>query len=250
MAGDWIKMRSDLFTHPKVVRMASALKADTLRTVGGLMSVWCLFDAHSEDGQLDGYTPEVLDAHLRWDGFSEAMIAVDWLLHHDSEGLALPRFDTHNGQCAKRRAQDSERKREIRKTSASDADKNRTREEERREESSTTSVVEGAAKRGTRLPADAELSDEWAVFCKTERPDLKPEVVFQKFKDYWSAKPGRQGTKLDWAATWRNWVREERAQKSAQSNRPLTAAENYAAQKNALRNNDEHIINGTALRLA
>ncbi|MQI04921.1 hypothetical protein EI057_02935 [Escherichia coli] len=31
MAGDWIKMRADLHTHPKVVRMASALKADRLR---------------------------------------------------------------------------------------------------------------------------------------------------------------------------------------------------------------------------
>ena len=36
MAGDWIKMRADLFTHPKVVRISSALKADTLRTVGGI----------------------------------------------------------------------------------------------------------------------------------------------------------------------------------------------------------------------
>lgn len=74
MAGDWIKMRSDLFTHPKVVRISSALKADTLRTVGGLMSVWCLFDAHSVDGKLDGYTSQTLDDHLRWAGFSAAMI--------------------------------------------------------------------------------------------------------------------------------------------------------------------------------
>lgn len=134
MAGDWIKMRADLFTHPKVVRIASALKADTLRTVGGLMSVWCLFDAHSEDGHLDGYTPEVLDAHLRWEGFAGAMIAVGWLEFTPENGLNLPRFDTHNGQSAKRRAQDADRKREVRKTSAPEADKKRTREEKRREE--------------------------------------------------------------------------------------------------------------------
>ena len=134
MAGDWIKMRSDLFTHPKVVRISSALKADTLRTVGGLMSVWCLFDAHSADGCLEGYTPEVLDAHLRWDGFASEMQAVGWLLFDPDTGLSLPEFDTHNGKSAKRRALDSERKREDRKTSASDADKTRTREEKRREE--------------------------------------------------------------------------------------------------------------------
>ena len=47
MAGDWIKMRGDLGTHPKVVRIMSALKADRLRVVGGLHAVWSLFDAHS-----------------------------------------------------------------------------------------------------------------------------------------------------------------------------------------------------------
>lgn len=134
MAGDWIKMRSDLFTHPKVVRMSSALKADTLRTVGGLMSAWCLFDAHSEDGFLDGYTLESLDAHVRWEGFSAAMQAVGWLEVRGDLGLFLPRFDAHNGQSAKRRAQEADRKREARKTSAFDADTMRTREEKRREE--------------------------------------------------------------------------------------------------------------------
>lgn len=133
MAGDWIKMRSDLFTHPKVVRISSALKADTLRTVGGLMSAWCLFDAHSVDGKLDGYTSETLDDHLRWPGFAAAMISVGWLAD-DGESLVLPEFDTHNGQSAKRRAQDADRKKVVRKTSASEADKKRTREEKNREE--------------------------------------------------------------------------------------------------------------------
>jgi hypothetical protein len=133
MAGDWIKMRADLFTHPKVVRMKSALKADALRTVGGLMSVWCLFDQHSADGVLEGYTPELIDDHLNWPGFAAAMVAVAWLIY-SGENLALPRFDAHNGQSAKRRAQDADRKKEVRKVSASEADKKRTREEKRREE--------------------------------------------------------------------------------------------------------------------
>ncbi len=132
MAGDWIKMRHSLLSHPKTVRIMSALKADKFRTVGGLMSVWCLFDTHSEDGQLSGYTLETLDAMAAWDGFSAAMQAVEWLGVEDDGTLVLPRFDTHNGQSAKRRAQDSDRKREVRKVSASEADKLRTREEKRR----------------------------------------------------------------------------------------------------------------------
>lgn len=29
----------------------------------------------------------------------------------------------------------------------------------------------------------------------------------EKFRDYWTAKTGQQATKLDWQATWRNWLR-------------------------------------------
>jgi hypothetical protein len=175
MAGDWIKMRADLFTHPKVVRMASALKADTLRTVGGLMSAWCLFDAHSDDGRLEGYSPEVLDAHLRWDGFAAAMIAVGWLEHDQAHGLALPRFDTHNGQSAKRRAQDADRKREVRKASASDADKLRTREEKRRD-TSTTDVVDDKRAARTRPAVRPEGVSEsvWADFLTVRKAKRAP----------------------------------------------------------------------------
>ena len=133
MAGDWIKMRTDLHTHPKVVRMASALKADRLRIVGGLHSAWCLFDVHSVDGFLDGYSPDTLDDLIGFPGFSQAMIAVGWL-EYEGENLVMPRFDAHNGQSAKRRAQDADRKRNVRKASASEADKKETREEKRRED--------------------------------------------------------------------------------------------------------------------
>ncbi|WP_406807910.1 DnaT-like ssDNA-binding domain-containing protein [Enterobacter cloacae] len=133
MAGDWIKMRADLHTHPKVVRMASALKADRLRIVGGLHSAWCLFDVHSVDGFLDGYSAETLDDLIGFPGFSRAMMAVGWL-EENGESLVMPRFEAHNGQSAKRRAQDADRKRNVRKSSASEADKKRTREEKRRED--------------------------------------------------------------------------------------------------------------------
>ncbi|KTH39047.1 DnaT-like ssDNA-binding domain-containing protein [Enterobacter hormaechei] len=133
MAGDWIKMRADLHTHPKVVRMASALKADRLRIVGGLHSAWCLFDVHSVDGFLDGYSADTLDDLIGFPGFSRAMMAVGWL-EENGESLVMPRFEAHNGQSAKRRAQDADRKRNVRKASAYDADKKRTREEKRRED--------------------------------------------------------------------------------------------------------------------
>ena len=57
-----------------------------------------------------------------------------------------------------------------------------------------------------------ELPKEWEDFCKKERPDIKPLNVWNQFKDYWIAQGGQKGTKLDWFATWRNWVRSQRVE--------------------------------------
>jgi uncharacterized protein YdaU (DUF1376 family) len=67
--------------------------------------------------------------------------------------------------------------------------------------------------KGSRLSADFVLPEDWIVFCQTERPDLNPQKVFDSFKDYWIAKSGNQGVKLDWTATWRNWVRNQNVAK-------------------------------------
>jgi len=153
---DWIKMRCDLRTHPKVVRMAGALGADKLRVVGALHAVWSIFDAHSADGILDGYTFKAIDIELGWKGFAQAMSDIGWLVDVDGRGLETPRFEEHNGQSAKRRAQETARKAGARaasgddrtkseriagfhdekagQVSASDADTKRAREEKRREE--------------------------------------------------------------------------------------------------------------------
>ena len=64
--------------------------------------------------------------------------------------------------------------------------------------------------RGSRLQPDFCLSKDWEDFCKAERSDLVPSKVFDGFKDYWIAKAGQQGVKLDWFATWRNWVRNQK----------------------------------------
>jgi hypothetical protein len=165
MAGDWIKMRMDLQTHPKVVRMMSALRADKFRVIGGLHAVWSVFDAHSEDGILDGYTPDAMDAVIGWPGFTQAMLSIGWISSNGDETLVMPRFDEHNGKSSKRRAQETVRKRESRNAdvehqnvvdmSAFDADEKRTREEKRREDKPNTSpngdVVIG--------DADSELLD-------------------------------------------------------------------------------------------
>lgn len=73
----------------------------------------------------------------------------------------------------------------------------------------------GNSNRGTRLPADFVLSEDWTGFCQQYRPDLNPQKVFEEFKDYWIALSGDKARKTDWTATWRNWVRRQSAPKQS-----------------------------------
>jgi hypothetical protein len=141
MAGDWIKVRKSLPNDPRIVRIAGALKADRFRTLGGVLSAWCLFDEHTDCGRLEGYTPELLDEVIGFPGLANAMAKADWLEIGDGF-LVAPRFEKHNGKTAKRRCQETERKR-----SARNADGKRTREEKRREEKNEDADASSAAAR-------------------------------------------------------------------------------------------------------
>jgi uncharacterized protein YdaU (DUF1376 family) len=71
------------------------------------------------------------------------------------------------------------------------------------------------ATRGSRLPADWKPNAELAEWSKAERPDLDLRKVFAEFKDYWSSIAGSKGVRLDWDATWRNWVRKQTVTKQS-----------------------------------
>jgi hypothetical protein len=65
-----------------------------------------------------------------------------------------------------------------------------------------------ANKHGTRLPAGWRPSEQdwgWAVQHGLTATEIANEA--ERFTDYWIAKPGEKGCKLNWSATWRNWCR-------------------------------------------
>ena len=68
-------------------------------------------------------------------------------------------------------------------------------------------------KLGSRLAQDWVLLKPWGDWAQQERPDLDVRKVADQFKDYWIAQPGQKGVKLDWEATWRNWVRNTKIEK-------------------------------------
>lgn len=65
------------------------------------------------------------------------------------------------------------------------------------------------ASKGTRLPADWTPSRDDVQAIAEQCPGLDTQAEHPEFVDYWISVAGARGVKLDWSATWRNWMRKQ-----------------------------------------
>lgn len=95
-------------------------------------------------------------------------------------------------------------------------------------------------KKAARLSPDWVLPSDWGAWAMSE--GLSRDAVIEqaeRFRDFWIAKAGKDAAKLDWQATWRNWIRN--AKKRGQTNAKQTnssaadkaklAADRFAARR-------------------
>lgn len=105
----WIKMRTDLRDDPRIIRTADLLSVPDATVIGAYFILWAYADTHSTNGAL-GLPPSRVDKIVGVEGFAKAAAQVTWL-EVGADGLCfIPRFNTHNGQSAKKRAVDASRK--------------------------------------------------------------------------------------------------------------------------------------------
>lgn len=220
MAGDWIKFELATPDKPEVWAIAASLSIDPDAVVGKLMRVWGWFDQQTENGNAPSVSKMLLDRLVGVNGFCKAVIDAGWMLD-DGSTLTLPHFDRHNGKTAKNRALTAKRVNLYKaKTNAVGNEKVTQaplpKEEKRREENISKSLVTPQAatprKTASRLPDDWKPNQTHWDAAKEINPNLTDEwfkLVAHKFKDYWIAKSGKDATKVDWLATWRNWLRRE-----------------------------------------
>ncbi|MFX3545051.1 hypothetical protein [Ralstonia mannitolilytica] len=235
MAGEWIKMRTNLWDDPRVTRLCDLTDASEATIIGGLYWLWATADEHSEDGELPGLTLRSIDRKTGIAGFGAALVDVGWLTEAE-QGVTLSRFNEHNGASAKSRAQTAKRVANHRgnapvtqtplqesNTSVSGA---LAREDKRREEepsqalpknkggSDAASPAPRSPSKAARLPLDWVLPKALGDWALQERPDWTAEhvrKVADQFRDHWHAQGGANARKVDWAAAWRTWVRREPA---------------------------------------
>jgi len=175
MAGDWIKMRTDLYRDPKVCVMADALmEADSDLSryvdqneqrnmtvtrnvtrnacVGALLSVWGVMRHRGvrvgDDLACDRVSLTVLDDISDLPGFGEAMAEVRWVVETD-DGLVFPRFfDEYNVEPdCKNKTKNAERQQ-------------RYRERKRLESGLESNVIRNVTRNVTVTPREEERRGE------------------------------------------------------------------------------------------
>jgi len=187
VAGDWIKMRTDLANDPAVIGIAAACDLDEDAVVGKLHRLWSWADCHSTDGFLAvtqvsrkchaSVTQVFVDRHVRCDGFARAMSDMGWLNITDDGIVSFPKWNTHCSVSAKVRAQSRDRQQRKRskpvtQVSRSDRDDSVTREEKRREEKS--SKVDVDHKLSMDDDAQAEVRRVCNAITKRTGPATEP----------------------------------------------------------------------------
>jgi hypothetical protein len=194
MAGDWIKMRSNIDHDWRVVRMAELLGLPELHIVGCLWKVWSWADQNTVDGNAICVTDVTLERYTGVTGFAYAMRQVGWL-KGENGALCLPNFLEHNGQTAKKRAQTQVRVAKHRNASSvTKALPEKRREEKKRD---TTKVVSSVR----------PTIEQVAAYCKERNNTVDP----QKWFDHYTAngwKIGKNPMK-DWQAAVRTWEQND-----------------------------------------
>ncbi len=108
MAGDWIKVRTNIHDDPAVIGVASLLAIDENRIVGALVKLWSWANQHTTDGNVISVTSAWVDRYTGLTGFAHALVKHGWLVLNETS-ITFPHFDRHNGICAKMRAETNRR---------------------------------------------------------------------------------------------------------------------------------------------
>lgn len=189
MAADWLKWVKGLTRRREIVSIASAIRHQSVSNpsscqhdamtraqssgrnerrviAAACMEFWEWADAETTDGSLPGVSTDFIDDLVGIVGFSEQMMSVGWLTQTPT-GLEIAHFERHNGDSAKRRAQNAaaqQRRRDKRhqlviNMSSCQHDEKVTREEKRREEKNKeeetplTPLPGGTRRRNTPEPS-------------------------------------------------------------------------------------------------
>lgn len=231
----WFKVDDNLAFHRKTVKAGNAA-----------MGLWVRAGSWSAQQLTDGFVPDEIAALLGTPQQAARLVAAE-LWEKQSGGFSYHEWDERQpkkDQILAERAAGAERKRLSRgrkkgtippeplvgdgshenvqrRSSVAPQRPDPTRPDH----IDTPNGVSGARKRGTRLPDGWIPQEKTREQIITECPGVDLRREHLKFVDFWQAKSGKDATKVDWDATWRNWMRN--AKPTIQAHGPASDGARY-----------------------
>lgn len=212
----WFKVDDAFHSHPKVMELS--VEAVGLWTLAG---TWCanyLTDGVIKESVLHRFgrtsanvrelCAELVEADL-WDEISEGVYQYrNWAEYQPVKDDV----EAEREAARERMRQVRARKKPAKRSEDVRANNSRSSEEVRVTPTRPDPIPKGiegtpAPKRASRINETWMPSKETVEKLSKEFPHIDQKMEHKKFVDHWLASSGRNATKLDWEATYRNWIR-------------------------------------------
>jgi len=240
MSERWLRLYAGVVHDPKMQR----LPAETFRC---LINIWCIASEHQGDipaidalafilrkpvTRVKAMVDELRQAGLLEDDGNNIR-PHNWDGRQFQSDVSTSRVKQHRNRRKAVSGNGQETFHETKET-FHETPPEQSRTETETETEQRESAPDGAhpfpkvSSRGTRLSESWQPLPENLADAKSRgMPESKIAGEAERFRDYWIAKAGKDGVKLDWNATWRTWVSRtcERAGYAPINQTPLEKAE-------------------------
>ncbi len=204
MSNPWFRMYHEFADDPKVQRLS---EVDQRRFIM-LLCIRCRNGDETLQDEDVTFTLRITDDEWLK---TKATLRDKNLIDSDNRPIAWDKRQYKSDSSTERVSKHREKKKQdetLQKRSGNVLEQNRTDTEQIQNQNRTEQKKPSA--RGSRLPKEWMLPKSWGEWAMHEKPEWSVDDVrkcSEKFRDYWISVSGSKGTKLDWEATWRNWVR-------------------------------------------
>jgi hypothetical protein len=219
----WFKVDDGFWSHEKVIELSPS--AGWLWTRAGSYCAHQLTDGAVKRsvlvllGSSSHVANELVEAGL-WDAVDGGYAFHDW-----------DKYQPTRDEVESKREAWKERQRKARASHKSPGESPRDTQGDSRLEStspvpsrpvpsSSSTKKRDTASRGSRLDPSWLPSAEDVAKIRSECPGVDAQREHAAFVDYWIAQPGQRGVKVDWSATWRNWMRRKADDLSTKRGKP------------------------------
>ena len=100
---DWIKVEHTTPNKQELFKIAKILKLEPDSVLGKVVRFWIWADQNTEDGNTIVTDLCYIDHVVNFNGFGSALLETGWI-ERLGENFVIPRFDRHNSESAKKRA--------------------------------------------------------------------------------------------------------------------------------------------------